>query len=152
MNSKLVYSVLGGGLGLILIGGLVNIQPSPDVQQGIQNNNVRSLDQIDVDSWRDIIGNIQKYNPAVETPTETLLEVESVDNAPLVAIADGQLLGVVLNDEPRAILLLPESEEPIILKVGDSWLEPWALTKIQNNSVEWSRSDNDESFVQPLFQ
>lgn len=66
-------------------------------------------------------------------------------------VTDAALIGVLMLDEPQALLLLPDANEVTYLNIGDSWLAPWVLENVFSDYIVWSNNQTNEKLTQKLF-
>lgn len=139
---------------LLLLSGLVN-KVSFDLKDGT-NKQVDSfeLQGIDHQSWRDVISKIKAYRPQ-KSKAEIAAEkrrLAELAKRKQRKIEDAVLVGTVINERSKALLVLPGKNEPEELSIGDTWLEPWTLFAVYSDYVVWQNADNNSKKQQALFK
>ena len=110
--------------------------------------------QVALGNWLEVIEKISPYRPAVKISEAELeqqrLAEEAAKRQP--ALYDAVLVGTVLTHPNRALLVLPNSNEPQVLEIGDSWLSPWALESIGADFITWKNTQTEQIEIQALFR
>lgn len=66
-------------------------------------------------------------------------------------ITDARLIGIIDNENPQAMLVIPGQGKITYMNVGDSWLEPWVLEAIHVDHVTWKNTEQGSASTQKLF-
>ncbi len=152
---KLYTIVIGFWLLISLLGGLIAIQGSRETAHEFSAFESQEYENIKANSWKASIGKIDQYQPAVDENTASEEERETTEQEENTErrqqIESGRLIGIVLSTPPKAMLLIPGTEEPVAFKLGQTWLEPWKLSEIGQDSVVWTNQDTGELTEQTLF-
>lgn len=148
MNLKFPVIAVSVCVGAIIFGGLLNLRlasnVSPPEKIGISVN----FKEIDTAGWRNVFESIEKYNPL---PIVTTSDEDKSDEREQT-LSDAVLVGTVLTDNNRALLLLPDSTEPTELAIGQKWLGQWILVEVHQSQVIWKNEETNQQQRQMLFR
>lgn len=146
--SKLTLSTITALCLLVVLSVAFNLHSVPKGSGNLPNAYVpkeRLLAQVE---WRETLQNVPAYYQPPEqehnTEDESVVELKP-------KITDAALIGVLMLDQPQALLLLPDTNEVKYLNIGDSWLAPWVLENVFSDYVVWSNNQTNEKLTQKLF-
>ena len=155
---KLVVLVIVFLCVVAIASGLVNTVPQPSAQDSKAMLNDVSMPSINTGDWRNVVKRISEYQPKI-TEAE-LAAQEAAEKERLAQLAqqkelslnDAKLVGTVLTSPAKALLVLPDGTEPIELRIGESWLAPWALKAVSADYIVWQHAEAEQVQQQALFQ
>lgn len=148
MNLKFPVIAVSVCLGAIIFGGLLNLRLASNVSPPEKIGISVDFKEIDTAGWRNVFESIEKYNPL---PVVTTSDEDKSDEREQT-LSDARLVGTVLTNNNRALLLLPGSTEPIELAVGQQWLEQWTLLKVKQTEIIWKNEETNQQQRQVLFK
>ncbi len=146
-GSKIATIAVGVWISAAIVGGLLSMLEASQVRDSRSNIALSDYQTPDLTSWKAVFSAIEKFNPEP-------VKVEDVSDKskPLPQISDAILVGTVLANEPKALLVLPGKFEAEEFSVGGQWLTPWTLVRIEQNQVVWQNQETNQQQQQVLFQ
>lgn len=148
MNLKFPVIAVCICVGAIIVGGLSNLRLARNTSPPQKTSISVDFKEIDTSGWKNVFESIDKYNPL---PVVTMSDENNSDEREQT-LSDARLVGTVLTNNNRALLLLPGSTEPIELAVGQQWLEQWTLLKVKQTEIIWKNEETNQQQRQVLFK
>jgi hypothetical protein len=127
---------------LISVGTNYQSADIPLKDDRVNNTSVSKNEKL---AWKTILLTASQYQSPV---TKSANQVTSKQ---VTEINDSTVVGIVL-DEPSSVLLIIEGDNDVkSFKIGDGWLENWVVESLQADSINWLNTENQQTYVQPLF-
>ncbi|MDC8833001.1 hypothetical protein [Alteromonas gilva] len=149
-RNKLIVVLAGCWIVAAILGGIVNLLSANSNSNSRDAQTLIQYEAPDTTTWKQVMSNIEKFNP--EPKQKPGVSQENAVEPQKRQLTDAILIGTVLTEQQRAILLLPGDTEPVVLSLGEQWLAPWSLTQIEQGRVVWQNDDTNQQQQQVLFQ
>lgn len=139
---------------LVIASFLINSVSAPPVETSENRFTMQAQEALDTESWRKTIDGIQDYKPR---KTQAEIAAEKRRLAQLAKrkqrkLNDATLVGTVLEQRSKALLLVPGKSQPIEMTIGEGWLKPWRLEAIYSDYIVWENADTKKRQQQALFK
>ncbi|NVK55275.1 MAG: hypothetical protein HWE26_06645 [Alteromonadaceae bacterium] len=149
-RNQIIMVVAGCWIVAAVMGGIVNMLNANTNNDGRDEQTITQKGKPDTTTWKKIISDIEKFNPVPKKKPD--ITQENIAEPKERQLTDATLIGTVLTEQQRAILLLPGDTEPVVLSLGDQWLAPWSLTQIEQGRIVWQNDNTNQQQQQVLFQ
>ena len=148
MNStKLFVIALVTWCVAMLLSGVLSMLEASQERDSRSVLSLSDYESPDLTSWKVVFAAIEKFNPE---PVKSEGALDEQEVAP--KLSDAVLVGTVLTDKPKALLLLPGKDSAEELAVGELWLAPWVLKRVEQNTIFWQNQETNQQQQQVLFQ
>jgi hypothetical protein len=129
---------------LVALSSMVFNYQSADFRLKDTRDNNIPLSENQKIGWKAILLEASQYQPTTKGSNQTIDKSET-------EISDSTVVGIIL-DEPNLVLLLIEGTNEIVpIKIGEGWLNNWVIKSIKADTVSWLNTQNQQQYVQRLF-
>jgi len=144
---RILVIALSAWLVAMLVSGLLSMLEATQERDSRSALALNEYQTPDLSQWKLVFSAIAKFNPEPVKSEDTLVDMETAPQ-----LSDAVLVGTVLTAQPKALLLLPGKDSAEELAIGELWLAPWVLKRIEQNRIFWQNQDTNQQQQQVLFQ
>lgn len=151
---KFVFPLGAIGFIIVILSTYTNLLPSVgDVKISVESSEKEAANSPKLD-WVGILKRVPQYYEDPEKIKVVNKPAAKEKKVPKRKPIEAKLVAIILEHsaESRAgVFLLPSEAQPITLKLGEGWLEPWELKRIDADFVVWVNREDNSELVHTLF-
>lgn len=152
---KFVFPLGAIGFIIVTLSTFTNLLPSVgDVKKtSVESREKEAADSPKLD-WVGILKRVPQYYEDPEKIKVVDKPVAKEKKVPKRKPIEATLVAIILEhsaESSAGVFLLPSEAQPITLKLGEGWLEPWELKRIDADFVVWVNREDNSELVHTLF-